>query len=306
MVFLGMNSNYTEIVMNDIFSKQNTSVFIERFRAQGRSYDKVKDYSMWGIIISIFVVLVLNILKFFIDSEGLCYAALVYGLFSSVACLILDNIKKNRKSFAARIQQLIDCELFGISWWRNWGVKPAIEEIQEAAKSESPDRYYNWYDESINSVSKDAAVIICFRGNVMYDHKLRKKFMRTLHYCFWSLVAIITIVSLCYNPSIKNFLCYEVSPMMPIIVLYVRTWLMENADTANLISIRTDVESMKQKLINGESINRDEFLMVQDAIFAHRKNCFDIPSRFYNKYKTQNEESFHDLCVRLSEELAGH
>lgn len=94
--------------------------------------------------------------------------------------------------------------------------------------------------------------------------------------------------------------------MMPIIVLYVRTWLMENADTANLISIRTDVESMKQKLINGESINRDEFLMVQDAIFAHRKNCFDIPSRFYNKYKTQNEESFHDLCVRLSEELAGH
>lgn len=292
--------------MNDIFLKQNTPLFIERFRAQGRSYDMVKDYSTWGIFISIFVILILNILKFFINDEGLCYTALVYGLFSSVVCLILDNIKKSRKSFAARIQQLIDCELFGISWWRNWGAKPAIEEIQEAAKGESPDRYYDWYDESINSVSKDAAVIICFRGNVMYDHKLRKKFMKTLHYCFWSLITIITILSLCYNPSLKNIICYEISPMMPIIILYVRTWIMENADTANLIRIRTDVESMKQKLINGESINRDEFLMVQDAIFAHRKNCFDIPTRFYNKYKTQNEESFHDLCVRLSEELAGH
>lgn len=307
-MFLGSLKNQWNLKtsdMNNIYQKQNQDQFIERFRAQGHIYDQAKTYANWIVIISIVVVFGLTILKFaFPEEECLKSISILYGIFSTVVCFLLEAKRKKQKNFAARIQQLIDCELFDISWWKNWGRKPALEDIQEAAKKEKPDRYYNWYDSSIQSVSMQSATLICFRSNVMYDQRLRKRYLKFCHFAFWSIMIVLLILCLWFNFSILDILTYGVAPALPIIMMYVKTWVAESTDTNNLEQIRGDLEIMQERMVAGEVIPSDENLFIQDAIYVHRKSSFSIPSFYYKRYRTENEIDMHVFASRLAEQLA--
>lgn len=293
-----------ENLMNDIFQRQNSDLFIERLRAQGHIYDKAKTYSHWIVVASIIVVFIISVLKLRLpDFDFLQTFSVVYGIVSTIACAVLEWQRKKKINLAARIQQLIDCDLFGISWWRNWGEKPALEEIQAEAKEESPDRYVNWYDEAIQKLSKQSAIIVCFRCNIMYDHKLRKKYIKMCHLIFWSIFSLIFVWCVWMNYSFLDIIYCGVAPALPVIMMYVRTWIAENTDTANLERIRSYVENLQQRILNGEVIPANENLLIQDAIFAHRNNSFSIPTFFYKKYRSENEESMHEFASRLAEHL---
>ena len=291
-------------IKNDIYQKQNTELFIERFRAQGHIYDKAKVYANFVVVISIIVVFGLAVSKFLLpEVEVLKSVSVIYGIISTIVCFILESNRKRQKNLAARIQQLIDCELFDISWWKNWGKKPSLEDIQDAAKDEKPDRYYNWYDSAIQEVSKQVATVICFRSNIMYDHRLRRRYLNHCHWFFW--VVVIALLALCifWNFTILDILFYGAAPALPIIMMYVKTWVAEVSDTKNLEQIRSDLEQMQERMLAGETIPTDENLFIQDAIFTHRKNSFFIPSFFYRRYRNENEESMHAFASHLAEQL---
>lgn len=292
--------------MNDIYQKQNQDHIIERFRAQGYIYDQAKTYANWIVIISIVVVFGLAILKFvFPDIEYIKTISILYGIFSTVICFLLEAIRKQQKNLAARIQQLIDCDLFDISWWKNWGKKPALEVIQEAAKKEKADRYINWYDSAIQTVSKQAATVICFRCNVMYDNKLRRGYIKFCHFAFWIIILILLSGCFYFNFTILDIVTYGVAPSLPIIMMYIKTWVAESTDTKNLEQIRSDLEQMQERMLSGEVIPSDENLFIQDAIFTHRKNSFSIPSYYYKRHRKENEFDMHVFASRLAEQLAG-
>lgn len=300
----GYNTMITTKSMNDIYQKQNKDQFIELFRAQGYIYDQAKNYANWIVVISIVVVFGLTILKFvFPDTEYIKTISILYGIFSTVICFLLEAKRKHRKNQAAIIQQLIDCDLFDISWWRNWGKKPALEVIQEAAKKEKADRYINWYDSSIQNVSKQAATIICFRCNVMYDNKLRRGYIKFCHLAFWIIMIVLLGVCFYFNFTILDIVTYGVAPSLPIIMMYVKTWVAESIDTKNLEQIRYDLEQMQERMIAGEVISSDENFIIQDAIFAHRKNSFSIPSLYYKLHRKGNELDMHVFASRLAQEL---
>lgn len=288
---------------NEIFEKQNTELFIERLRAQGYIYDQAKSYSFEIVLLSTIVVVVLTILGFFFHSRTLEVVSILYGLFASIIGVVLEIWRSNKKEFAARIQQLIDCELFNITWWRNWGEKPALEDIQEAAKNETLDRYVNWYDKAIQGVSKQAAIVICFRSNIMYDRNLRNKYMMRCHVIFWTIMVVSLLLCFIFKFSLIDICIYGIAPALPIILMYVQTWVAKVKDTSNLEHIRSDIEAMQSRMLSGEAIPPDENLIIQDAIFEHRKNSFFVPSFFYKRLRTENEEDLHTFCVRLAEQL---
>lgn len=290
--------------MNDIFQKQNTELFIERLRAQGRVYDKAKVYSLWIVLVSIVVVLLINVMKIaFPDFEQLKSISVAYGVFSTVICAVLEWHRKKLKNFAARIQQLIDCELFDIEWWRNWGNKPTLDEVQEAAEGEEPDRYIDWYDVAINNVNKQIATLICFRINIRYDNTLRKMYIAVCHWVFWAVMVVFAAVCLWQNFTILDILCYGIAPLLPVVMMYVRTWMAEISDTQNLDNIRKEVDSMCHRIKAGEELSKEEYQLIQDAIYSHRKNSFSIPSFYYERHRNKNEESTHHFAESLVREF---
>jgi len=93
--------------------------------------------------------------------------------------------------------------------------------------------------------------------------------------------------------------------ILDIIMMYIKTWCAESTDTKNLEQIRCDLEQMQERLLAGEMIPSDENLLIQDAIFTHRKNSFSIPSIYYTRHRKENESDMHVFAFCLAEQLAG-
>lgn len=290
--------------MHDIYTKQNSPEFLERFRAQGRTYDRAKNYSQYIILFSILVVVVLSILGIIYPKNFVIETiSILYGIVSTVACFVLDTIRSKRKNLAARIQQLIDSELFDIPWERHWGEKPTLDEIQKAAKGEPQDRFVNWYELAITRVCKEAAVVICFRCNFNYDERLRTKFMQILNLSFWSLVILMS--ALCYyaDYGFRNILTNGVAPALPLIMYYVTTMIQLCEDKSNLEKLRSDVITMQENLIADRYVAKKDYSSIQTMILHNRESCLDIPSCIYNKYRTANEEDMATFANRLADEF---
>ena len=84
---------------NDIYAKQNTSLFMERLRAQGYLYDQAKTYAEWVVLISVIAVFGLTVLKYFFPQVGwLKSVSILYGIMSTVVCFVLEvpNVCHNR------------------------------------------------------------------------------------------------------------------------------------------------------------------------------------------------------------------
>ena len=290
--------------MNDIFQRQNSEDSLLKLRAQGRSYDQVKNYSGAIIILSIVVVLILNVLaNISPTNKALQNIALIYGALATVLTCVLELSRASKKSFAARIQQLIDSNLFGMGWEPIWGAKPSLDEIQEAAGDEPVERYRDWYDEAIQRVNKTAAITICFRINIKYDSKLRNKFMNGCHILFWSIFTVIFSLMVILNVSLRYSLIYVFIPLLPVILLYAKLWINYKQDERNLNELRTTVEDIQHRLIKGQSVKHKEYVDVQSLILKHRENCFDVPSWYYHCHHSSNEESIHDFAMRIADKL---
>lgn len=290
--------------MHDIYTKQNSPEFLERFRAQGRTYDKAKNYSQYIILISIVVVLVLSVLGIIFPKDPTIESISVfYGIVSTVVCFILDRIRSNRKNLAARIQQLIDSELFDIPWERHWGEKPTLDEIQQAAKGEPQNRFVNWYEHAITRVCKEAAVVICFRCNFNYDERLRSAFMQILNWSFWPFV--VFMIGVCYfaDYGFRNIMTNGVALSLPLIMYYVTTMIQLCEDKDNLEKLRTDVITMQDNLIADRYVAKKDYSSIQTMILKNRESCLDIPSFIYNKYRTVNEEDMATFANRLADEF---
>ena len=302
--FLVTNLKHTDNFMHNIYTLQNSPEFIERFRAQGRTYDRAKNYTQYIILLSIVITLALSICSIsYPKCATLESISLIYGLLSTILCLVLESIRAKRKNLAARIQQLIDSELYGLQWERYWGEKPTLDEIQGAAKGEPEDRYINWYDSAITKVSKDAAILICFRCNFNYDQRLRAKFLITLNMVFWGFLTIVVILCYLADFSFSNILKNGVAPALPVLIYYFNTIHQLAEDKGNLERLRTEVITMQENLIAGRYVAKKDFSSIQTLILKSRESCLDIPTCFYHKYRTINEEGISAFANRLAEEL---
>lgn len=290
--------------MNDIFNKQNTPEFIERFRAQGRSYDKAKKYNSGIVYVSVIFVVIFSFLGIvFPDCKELQCVSIVYTACATVYTFVAEYLCESQKDMAVRIQQLIDSELFGLKWEKIWGHKPILDEITKAADGESQERYVNWYDEAINRVNKIAAITICFRINTRYDHELRDKYMKCIHICFWCVVIVAFFGAILFDVSLFNTLWYGILPALPIIILYAKIWIACNKDRKCLEELRKNVDELQEDLINGKRVSDKALFSIQTLILQHRKACIDIPTWFYKRNRTKNEDNNHEFAMKLADKL---
>lgn len=290
--------------MNDIFQKQNTTEFIDRFRAQGRSYDKAKKYNSRIVCVSVLIVAIFSVLGIvYPNCKALLCVSIVYSACATVYTFVAEYLCSSKKDLAARIQQLIDSDLFELKWDKIWGQKPTMEDIMNAAHGEPQERYVNWYDEAINRVNKIAAITICFRINTRYDHELRDKYMRCVHVCFWGVVVAALIVAIILDASLLNTLWYGILPALPIIILYAKIWVACNKDKKYLEELRTNIDELQEDLIKGKRVSSKALFSIQTLILQHRRVCIDIPTWFYKKNRTKNEDSNHEFAMKLADKL---
>lgn len=296
--------NSLNMAKNNIVELENSQVHINQLKAARHLYTKAGHYSTSYMFFCAFIPVVISIGRMFLspDDHFALNAMMAYGVVALVAGFILESEVSKHRKLAAKIQQLFDCEVFGMEWDSHlWGAKPSLENINDNIGNLQNDGFYNWYDSLIEGLDRMEAILICQRTNLAYDSKLRRQFN-----CIVSTIAtvvslFILLVSFYRNEGIQTAIVFVGVPLVPVIKWFFSTKKRNLDDIESCESLKSFIDNSLEKLKkNHRAINESALYQIQDRIYIHRNTAFKIPDCLYNIMRKDQEESVRTMVNQLS------
>jgi hypothetical protein len=292
--------------MNQIPTEQNKQKQLERLAAQRELYSSAKKLHIFQIIITVILPVCLVILS------GLNPDLITFGAIFGVCAFILDisviepEIYK-RKTKAAKIQELFDCEVLQIP-------KSPLKTVDDITVEEvltyynahikiktNVDKIKDWYSPNVGQLSIKTARILCQRTNCWWDSKLRQRFSNFLKYTSMSIFGILLVLGYLIDITLIEFTLI-LSTLVPFFQFCIKQ-SNDNKDTANrlnelvLYSVQVWTKALENSCDDNTMIIDSRRL--QDEIFEHRKKSPLILNCFFKIFRDRDEE----LMNRTSEIL---
>lgn len=281
------------MAQNDIATKQNEQTFIDRLAAQRHLYSKSKELSSLLFIVCVALPVALAIAK--VLYSNCFYLPKVVVVYSFVATLLrfwLKDLAVKRKNLAARIQQLFDCELFGLKWNKPLcGLKPKPEEVYNAAKDANYKNLNDWYEPIVSELPLSVGSLVCMRTNVVYDQSLRKSYSTLCN--ILTALAIITVVvfGMWNNTGLWDCFLYGIVPLMPLVSWGIDLYKQHNANFSALNNIESLINDGLIEAKTNQSVSTNSLDDIQNFMFLHRQSSYLIPDLFYKMNRKKNEKT---------------
>lgn len=296
--------NSLNMAKNNIVELENSQVHINQLKAARHLYTKAGHYSTSYMFFCAFIPVVISIGRMFLSSDDhfALNAMMAYGVVALVAGFILESEVSKHRKLAAKIQQLFDCEVFGLEWDSHlWGAKPSLENINDNIGNLQNDGFYNWYDSLIEGLDRMEAILICQRTNLAYDSKLRRQFNYIVSTIATVVSLFILLVSFYRNEGIQTAIVFVGVPLVPVIKWFFSTKKRNLDDIESCESLKSFIDNSLEKLKkNHRAINESALYQIQDRIYIHRNTAFKIPDCLYNIMRKDQEESVRTMVNQLS------
>jgi hypothetical protein len=183
--------------MNNIHIIQNSQKQIERIAAQRELYSTAKRFYGFQLFGNVLLPIVFSMISIFKSDFSVCFG--LYGIcFYVIDILIIEQHIEERRTKAAKIQELFDCDVLLI---KKSPLKIAndiaVEEVLTYYNAYSKmttniEKLKDWYPQDTKEISIHYARLICQRTNCWWDSKLRFSYITKLKYiCILSGLAII-------------------------------------------------------------------------------------------------------------------
>lgn len=280
-----------------ILVEQNTKRQLHRLAAQRQLYATAKKIFGWQLFIGGLVTI---ILAFFVvlDSSFKVYAASWGIILALLDIFWLTPWQKNLKDYAARVQEMFDCDVLQLEWNDLKAKRPDPElvkaQYEKYAKHPlkgSP--LENWYDHpKIDELPIYISRIACQRTNLVWDADQRRSYA----YYVILIVSVIFIavfwLSLKDSFSMESFILKVITPLLPIFLLGIRQYR-EQIDSANNLdklkhysnSLWKDALSKKEETeITKKSRN------LQDELLEHRRKSPPVFDFLFNHSRNHNND----------------
>lgn len=289
---------------NKIIELENKQEHINQLKAARRLYTKAGYYSTSYMIFCAFMPVVISIGRTFLspDAHLALNAMLAYSVIALVAGFILESTVSKYQSLAAKIQQQFDSEVFELEWNSHlWETKPSLENINDNLGNQPDKGFENWYDPQVNDLNKIEAILVCQRTNLVYDSKLRKRYISIIDYIAWSVFVLILIIGFYKNEGMQTAIVFIGVPLVPIIKWFFSTRRQNLEDIEACEFLRSFVDNSLEELRKKEkNINEDTLCWIQDGIYRHRKTAFKIPDWLYNYMRKSQEDKVHTMVKQLA------
>lgn len=226
--------------------------------------------------------------------------ALFSAIWTIFVVFILKRIQKEKILNAAIIQEEFDTGLFGMAWNQILiGNKVAKEIMIEADRSFKGDRnkLKDWYPD-VSQTPSPLDVLLCQRTNLLWDWRLRKKYVWALSLTIASLVIIE--IALCWNKTVLEFFTQYFIPSLSVFILGYET-ITVHLELANKKErMEKTITSLYEKCISeGGTISLDkECRQIQDYIYSTRIRDAMIPEFWQNLFR---ERFQNDMQVATKE-----
>lgn len=288
---------------NNIATKQNEQTFIDRLAAQRHLYSKAKRLSNLLFVVCVLVPVLLAIAKVvFPDCVNLPKVIVVYSVVATLLRIWLKDLTTERKLLAARIQQLFDCDLFGLQWNKALcGPMPKPEEVHRETKGASYNKLQNWYEPIVSRLPLSVGALVCMRTNVVYDQSLRKSYS-TLCYVLTALAIIaVATLGMLNNTGMWDAFLYGIVPLMPLVTWGIDLYKQHKANYKALCNIEPIIEDGLNQAKNSHDVGQRTLEEIQNFIFLHRKTSYLIPDLFYKMNRKRNEAAAYYGAEKVCE-----
>lgn len=301
--------------LNSIHSEQNQPNQLEKLRAFSQLYLEAKRWLTIDIILSISSALIGSIVIAFYPKLTI-YCVVFASLVTLVSFLFINPHQKKLQVEAAKIQQLLDCELFGLDWeeFRNIGIgsPPDYERISDASdthKNHSPDdsNLRDWYPIIVKEIPLPFARLVCQRTNCWWDGEQRRKYSNWIIILLSIFSVSILMIGLIKGLTLETFISSVFFPLLPILILGIRQYRENMQAAATLDTLKNKVREIWSKIECYKSNEFDqlktESIELQSQIFKNRATSPLIFNWFYQLLREKQQDSMNKGAKELVEDI---
>ncbi|MGZ4098460.1 MAG: S-4TM family putative pore-forming effector, partial [Bacteroidia bacterium] len=269
--------------MNNITTKQNEKLQLQRLSAQRELYSSAKKVYRIQLLLNIVAPIVLSSISLFYDPFT-PYAAAIgfFTIFFDV--LILDRMTKKRKEKAAKIQELFDCDVLELPMSplktaTDVGVEEILEHYHAHKKVESNiEKIRDWYPQAISNVPIHIARLVCQRTNCWWDARLRQRYINGIIIIGIIFILFVTTVGIIKEISLLK--CFLLANTVAPLFQFAIKQFYDNRDSkSRLKELIAYIEEVWDEAKSGKAAVEitEKSRRVQDEIFAHRSQNPLIP-----------------------------
>lgn len=282
--------------MNQIPREQNSQKQLERLAAQRELYSSAKKWHGFQILITVIIPVVLAGLAFIFNEIAVITA--IFGVASFLIDIsVIEPVIKKRKTKAAKIQELFDCDILQLP-------KSPLKTVDDITVEEVL-LYYNahikiarnvekikdWYSPRISELPIKIARILCQRTNCWWDSKLRERYSYFLKYT--SLVVFAVMLAAGY---ITNLSLIEITLIAGGLVPFFQFCIKQCNDNLDAANRLNELVGYSRKIWDdalenkySDDILRTNSRRLQDEIFEHRSKSPLILDLYYNIFRDSDE-----------------
>lgn len=226
--------------------------------------------------------------------------------------LVLDRLQSRLKEKGARIQEMFECFLFDIPWRRlQIGEEVDLETLNEEERSyrywhKSLDHLRNWFVSDLSTIPLLYARLICQRTNLLWDTKLRKRYVTALKTLLAVFALLVILFSIKQEFSMHLFFSTVVAIVSPAFIWGIREVTRHQESINKLGCLKSHVHALWRAVID-KTLPPDELrnktVEIQTEIYRLRS---ENPVIFNWVYKLQRPKTQHhvdDLARELITEL---
>lgn len=282
---------------NVIVKRQNEEKCICYLAAQRQLYNEAKRLDNIEILFSVFLPLFFAALQSIISGNTYLNAtSYVLSIVSMVISLLFGSYIDRKKEIAAEIQQHFDLYVYQMPWDNKLFClqRNVTHVVAEKAKlllknPKEHERLTNWYTTATETVDLKKGILMCQKENYNWDVNLRKRFRRLSVIIIIILIILIFLIGIIKNETVVMLLC-RFAFIIPMLQWLFETVKQLNKDIKNL-------EELDSLISSSEPKSMDELHMIQSKIYIHRKSCYTIPNKFYDRYKNNDEDVAHRTAL---------
>jgi hypothetical protein len=295
--------------MNQIPTLQNEQKQLERLAAQRELYTSAKKWHGVQIIFTVILPVALSIIS--LVNTDYAVKAAIYGVFAFIADIaILEPLVKRKKTKAAKIQELFDCDVLmmpksPLKIVDDITVEEVLQHYNAHAKIKSNiEKIKDWYSPAVAQLPLNIARILCQRTNCWWDSKLRERYSAFLKYTSIIVCTIILGIGL-----YKNLTLIEVTLIASGLVPFFQFCIKQCNDNLDAAKRLNELVTYAKQIWEG-ALNRtytEQELVsnsrrLQDEIFDHRSKSPLILDAYYNYFRDDQETLMNRSSEILVEE----
>lgn len=162
----------------------------------------------------------------------------------------LERYQAQYRKLGAQIQELFDCELFGVPWNPLTAGKPPMPEDLAHHGQEFLSKHPNavhltdWYPTEISVLPLNYAALVCQRSNCWWDERLRRRYLIGLVALLALTAGGVTVYSLARELTLEQFFLAVLAPLWPALVWGIRECFKQSDAAESAGKLRAQVEEL--------------------------------------------------------------